>query len=199
MTNSQRFLKRIFDLVVAIVGLLFVWPIIIVGWIAAALSTGANGFFIHHRAGMHGKTFPMIKLRTMREVKGVTTTVTAKNDVRITGVGSVLRNTKIDELPQLINVVAGHMSLVGPRPDMKEFADALEGEDRIILSIRPGITGPATLAFRKEEEILAEVENPIDYSDNVIWPEKVKINREYVQNYSLSKDITYIFQTVFGS
>lgn len=147
---------------------------------------------------MHGELFPVIKLRTMREVKGVSTTVTAKNDVRITGVGSFLRTFKIDELPQLFNVIAGHMSLVGPRPDVPGFADLLEGEDRIVLSVRPGITGPATIAFRKEEQILAEVENPDEYNQNVIWPEKIRLNRDYIENYSLSKDIVYLWQTVTG-
>jgi len=199
MTTSQRFIKRAFDLVVSIFGLVFASPIIFVGWIAAALSTRANGFFVQKRVGMHGKTFPVIKLRTMREVKGVSTTVTAQNDVRITGVGSFLRKFKIDELPQLFNVVAGHMSLVGPRPDVPGFADLLEGEDRIVLSIRPGITGPATIAFRKEEELLAEVDNPVEYNQNVIWPEKTRLNREYVTDYSLSKDIIYLWQTVIGS
>lgn len=198
MTNSQRMVKRVFDLVIATFGVVIVSPIIFVGWIAAALSTGANGFFVHRRVGMHGKLIPVLKLRTMREVEGVTTTVTAQNDVRITPIGSILRRSKIDELPQLLNVIAGHMSLVGPRPDMQEFADALEGDERIVLSIRPGITGPATLAYRKEEQILAEVDDPIAYNHDVIWPEKVKLNCEYIKNYSLSKDIFYIWQTVIG-
>lgn len=198
MTKSQRILKRVFDLIVAFIGLVFAFPFIFIGWIAAALSTRANGFFIQKRVGMHGELFPVIKLRTMREVKGVSTTVTAKNDVRITGVGSFLRTFKIDELPQLFNVIAGHMSLVGPRPDVPGFADLLEGEDRIVLSVRPGITGPATIAFRKEEQILAEVENPDEYNQNVIWPEKIRLNRDYIENYSLSKDIVYLWQTVTG-
>ena len=199
MTPSQRFVKRLFDLSLSVTGLLFCWPIILMGWIASALSTGANGFFVQQRVGMHGKCFPVIKLRTMRKVAGVTTTVTAQNDVRITKIGSLLRTLKIDELPQLFNVLAGHMSLVGPRPDVPGFADLLEGDDRIVLSIRPGITGPATLEFRKEEELLSSVDNPDEYNQNVIWPEKVRLNREYINNYSLAADVRCLWQTVAGS
>jgi len=134
----------------------------------------------------------------MREVPGVTTCVTSDNDVRITRIGRLLRKFKIDELPQLANVLLGHMSLVGPRPDMPGFLDALEGEDRVLLTLRPGVTGPASIAFRDEDEMLAKVDDPEDYSDNVIWPEKVRINKEYVRNYSLFGDLKIIWQTVFG-
>ena len=129
---------------------------------------------------------------------GVTTCVTSDSDVRITKIGRILRKLKIDELPQLFNVLLGHMSLVGPRPDMPGFLDALEGEDRILLTLRPGITGPASIAFRNEDELLAGVDDPEDYSDNVIWPQKVEINKEYVKNYSFMNDLNYIWQTVFG-
>jgi lipopolysaccharide/colanic/teichoic acid biosynthesis glycosyltransferase len=134
----------------------------------------------------------------MREVAGVTTCVTADNDIRITRIGRWLRKFKIDELPQLANVLLGHMSLVGPRPDMPGFLDALEGEDRVLLTLRPGITGPASIAFRDEDDLLASVEDPEDYSDNVIWPEKVRINKDYIRNYSLLGDLKLIWQTVFG-
>lgn len=134
----------------------------------------------------------------MRNVPSINTTVTALNDPRITPLGHFLRKTKIDELPQLINVFLGHMSFVGPRPDVAGFADKLTGEDRIILWVRPGITGPATLKYRKEEEFLAGQDDPERYNDEVIFPDKVRLNREYVANYSFWKDIKYIYQTIFG-
>lgn len=130
------------------------------------------------------------------KIGGRWTTVTTANDPRVTRWGRFWRMTKIDELPQLINVLKGDMSLVGPRPDVPGFADHLEGDDRIVLSVRPGITGPATLKYRKEEEILAGVDNAEAYNREVIFPDKVRLNREYVQNWSFSKDLWYIWRTV---
>ena len=198
LTKTQKLVKRSFDLVVALIGLLIVSPLILFGWIAAAISTKANGFFVQSRIGMDGKPFPLIKLRSMRAVKGVTTSVTSDTDVRITKTGRVLRKLKLDELPQLFNVVLGQMSLVGPRPDVAGFADELQGDDRIVLSVRPGVTGPASIAFRREEETLASVDDPEKYNREVIWPEKVRLNVDYIQNYSLGLDIKYIWQTAFG-
>jgi lipopolysaccharide/colanic/teichoic acid biosynthesis glycosyltransferase len=126
------------------------------------------------------------------------TTITIYNHNRITVRGKFFRDTKIDELPQLFNVFLGTMSFVGPRPDVEGYADKLEGEDRIILSIRPGITGPASIKYKNEEEILAEQDNPKEYNDKVIWPDKVAINREYIKNWSLSSDIGYIKKTIIG-
>ncbi|MCH8496630.1 MAG: sugar transferase, partial [Balneolales bacterium] len=122
-------------------------------------------------------------------------TVTTSTDVRISGIGRILRRAKIDELPQLWNVLKGDMSLVGPRPDVPGYADALTGDDRIVLSVRPGITGPASLFFRKEELLLSRVDNPVEYNDSVIWPEKVRINRRYVENYSFFGDLCWLFYT----
>jgi len=140
----------------------------------------------------------MVKLRSMREVPGVTTTNTAGNDVRITRIGKWLRRLKIDELPQLVNVLVGHMSLVGPRPDVEGYTDVLEGSDRLVLSVRPGITGPASLTYRHEEKILAKASDPENYNDTVLWPRKVEINCEYVRNWSFVSDVRYIWQTAFG-
>lgn len=198
LSLSQRAAKRALDIFASAVGLLFLWPVMLVGWALATYSTRANGLFIHHRVGRHGKLFPMYKLRSMRVMPEITTCVTSDSDVRITKIGRLLRKLKIDELPQLVNVLLGQMSLVGPRPDMPGFLDALEGDDRVLLTLRPGITGPATIAFRNEDELLATVEDPEDYSDNVIWPEKVRINKQYVQNYSFRADLGYIWQTLFG-
>lgn len=199
LTLMQRTMKRSFDIIIAILGLIVVWPAIVIGWIAATISTRKNGFFVHQRIGMHGKKFPMVKLRSMRDVPGVTTSNTAGNDVRITRVGKWLRKMKIDELPQLANVLLGHMTLVGPRPDVEGYTDVLEGDDRIVLSVRPGITGPATLTYRHEEKILAIVSDPEYYNDNVLWPRKVQINCDYVKNWSFLSDIGYIWQTFVGS
>jgi len=140
----------------------------------------------------------VIKLRTMHSVAGGGTTVTTAGDARITPIGRFLRRYKLDELPQLINVLRGDMSLVGPRPDVAGFADMLTGSDRMILSVRPGITGPATLKYRNEEELLASVSDPEAYNRNVIWPDKVRINREYVQHFRLRDDLRYIWLTIFG-
>ena len=148
--------------------------------------------------GRNGRRFRVIKLRTMRMDPAVNTTVTTSADARITPVGRLLRRTKIDELPQLINILKGDMSFVGPRPDVPGFADALEGEDRIILGVRPGITGPATLKYRDEEMLLANAEDPEAYNREVLWPDKVRINREYVQNWSFRRDVQYIWKTILG-
>ena len=134
----------------------------------------------------------------MRSSDTVSTVVTTSTDPRITPLGRFWRRTKIDELPQLFNVLIGNMSFVGPRPDVPGFADLLEGEDRVILSVRPGITGPATLKYRNEESLLASVDDPEAYNREVIFPDKVRINREYIENWSFWRDMRYIFTTIFG-
>ena len=126
------------------------------------------------------------------------TTVTTSYDARITGIGAILRRLKLDELPQLINVLTGTMSFVGPRPDVPGYADRLDGDDRVVLSVRPGITGPATLHFRNEEELLAGQEDPEWYNREVIYPAKVRMNRHYIENYSLREDLRLIWRTVFN-
>lgn len=164
----------------------------------AWLDTGKNGFFTQKRVGQFGKIFKVIKIRTMKPSADIDTTVTTSNDLRITNFGSFLRRTKLDELPQLINVFLGHMSFVGPRPDVPGFADQLLDDEIIILSIKPGITGPATLAYRNEEELLSSVDNPEEYNRDVIFPEKVRINIEYIKNYTFMGDIKYIVATILG-
>jgi len=198
MSRSDQLLKRAFDLIASAIGLVVLCPLIFFGWIAATISTRRNGFFIQERVGYQGKLFPVIKLRSMRVVEGVNTTVTSNKDVRVTRVGWWLRKLKFDELPQLFNVLVGQMSFVGPRPDVPGFADKLTGEDRIVLSVRPGITGPASLAFRHEEDLLATAEDPEVYNREVIWPEKVRLNREYIDQYSFWQDIKYILKTIAG-
>lgn len=167
-------------------------------FIISTIDTGKNGLFTQQRVGKDGKLFRIIKIRTMREVPGLNSTVTQENDPRITNWGRFWRKTKIDELPQLFNVLIGQMSFVGPRPDVPGFTDCLQGEDRIILSVRPGITGLATIKYKKEEELLRAQDDPERYNSEVIFPDKVRINREYIKNYSILLDIKYIFLTIFS-
>ena len=198
LTFRQRFVKRTFDLILSTVLLtLFGWMILL-AWLAASIDTGSNGMFQQIRIGRWGRPFTIYKIKTMRPIKGFTTTVTAAHDRRITSLGKWLRRLKIDELPQLLNVLIGDMSFVGPRPDVPGFADHLEGEDQIILSLRPGITGPATLAFRNEEELLARVPDPETYNRNVIYPVKVAANLCYLYNYRFSLDLACILETALG-
>jgi lipopolysaccharide/colanic/teichoic acid biosynthesis glycosyltransferase len=124
-------------------------------------------------------------------------TTSILGDNRITPLGAILRKYKLDELPELWNVLKGDMSLVGPRPDVPEFTDRLKGKEMAILQLRPGITGPATLKYSNEERLLAEVDNPQKYTDEIIWPDKVRLNLDYYYNWSLAKDIQIIFRTVF--
>lgn len=192
----HAFVKRAFDITLAAIGLLAAAPFIALGWLAAAIETRRNGFFTQERVGRHGRIFRIVKLRTMRDDACALGTVTAADDPRITRTGAVLRRTKVDELPQLWNVLVGDMSFVGPRPDVPGYADRLEGEDRIILSVRPGITGPATVKYRNEEELLSRQPDAQRYNREVIWPDKVRINKEYVRTRSFRNDLKYLFRTV---
>lgn len=195
LTSRQVLLKRSFDLTLALLGLLLTWWLILLGWITASIGTKSNGFFLQRRVGRNGQIFNIIKLRTMLVIDGIDTTVTTRDDPRITPLGKILRRFKLDELPQLFNIIIGDMSFVGPRPDVPGFADKLEGTDRLILSVRPGITGPATLKYRNEETILTELDDPEAYNRHVIYPDKVRINLEYIHNWSLQKDIRYLWLT----
>jgi len=195
MTNLQLFLKRFLDILLSILGIVLFGWLILICWLLSTFDTGENGFFLQERVGKDGKIFRIIKIRTMRAIDGFSSVVTASNDPRITHIGSLLRRLKLDELPQLFNILLGQMSFVGPRPDVVGFANLLQGEDRIILSVRPGITGPATLFFRNEEELLASCDDPERYNSEVIYRSKVKLNRMYLENYSFFKDILYIIVT----
>ena len=192
-------LKRSFDILFSLIGLLIFSWVIIINWLIAAIETKSNGFFIQKRVGKGGSLFTLIKIKTMKQISGFNTTVTTKNDIRITKWGHFFRRTKLDELPSLWNVLKGDMSLVGPRPDVPGYADKLTGDNRRILQLRPGITGPATLKYANEEQLLASVNDPQKYNDEVIFPDKVKINLEYLDNWSLWLDIKIIFRTIFRS
>lgn len=198
LSPFNRFLKRSFDFLVSATGLIITGWIIILAYLAASVDTGKSGFFTQTRIGKNGKPFTVIKIRTMRYIPTIDTTVTTIDDPRITPLGRFFRRAKIDELPQLINVFLGHMSFVGPRPDVPGFADKLSGNDRILLSVRPGITGPATLKYKNEEALLAKQADPEGYNREVIFPDKVRLNREYIENYSFGKDIASIFKTIMG-
>ena len=194
----QVLFKRLLDIFLSILGLILSFPVLGLLLIVAAINTNSSGLLAQKRIGKDGKPFLLFKLKTMRDNDEASTFITTATDKRITHFGRFLRKSKLDELPQLWNVLIEKMSLVGPRPDVPGYADQLQGEDRIILTIRPGITGPASLAFKDEEEVLAKQENPQQYNDEVIWPEKVRINKEYIKNYSLRTDIKIIWKTVFG-
>lgn len=200
LTCRQKFIKRAFDLIVGVAGLIVFGPVIVITFIVATIDTGTSGFFVQQRIGRHGKPFRVVKIRTMRQVSSgrLETTVTTANDARITRIGGFMRNYKLDELPQLINVVWGSMSFVGPRPDVTGFADHLAGDERAVLSVRPGITGPATLKYRQEEQLLAEQLDPEQYNRDVIYPDKVRVNLDYIRDYSFRKDLACIWQTIMG-
>ncbi len=196
LTNRQKLVKRCFDIILSFLLLILTSPLIGIAWIIASIETKTNGFFIQERVGKSGKVFYVIKIRTMFVNPSIKTTVTSKDDIRITKFGYFFRRTKIDELPQLLNVLWGHMSFVGPRPDVPGFADKLTGEDKIILDIRPGITGPATLYYRDEESLLTSTSNPEEYNLKIIFPHKVFLNKEYIKNYSFTSDLKYIYKTL---
>ncbi|GAB3682829.1 sugar transferase [Salinisphaera aquimarina] len=197
LSRTQAVGKRGFDMVVAALGLTLTFWLIGAAWLAATLDSGANGFFTQQRVGRGGRRFTVVKLRTMRPTPERGTTITRAGDPRITRVGRFLRRTKLDELPQLWNVLKGDMSFVGPRPDVPGYADKLKGDEKLLLSVRPGITGPATLAYRDEEAILAEQDCPERYNDEIIYPDKVRINLEYIRNWRFRDDLRYIWQTLF--
>ena len=191
-------LKSIFDRTASFFGLVFLFPVlIVVGILIRIKMPGGPIIFKQRRVGQHGQLFTMYKFRSMT-VGHSGSSVSVKGESRITPLGAKLRKYKLDELPELWNVLIGDMSLVGPRPDVPDYADKLEGENRRMLLLKPGITGPASLKYRNEEEILAEQENPQKYNDAVLFPDKVQINIEYLDNWSFWNDIKIIIYTVLG-
>lgn len=192
-------LKFLFDRIVALFGLMVLSPVLLIVAILIKIKMpGGPAFFTQKRVGRNGKLFTMYKFRSMT-VSHSGSSISVAGESRITPLGAVLRKYKLDELPELWNVLIGDMSFVGPRPDVPGYADKLEGEDRLVLKLRPGITGPASLKYANEEEILAQVANPQQYNDEVIFPDKVKINLDYYYNHTFIGDIKLIFQTVFRS
>ena len=177
--------KRLIDVLLATIGLVLVSPLLVLAWLGAIMDTTSNGIFTQTRIGQYGKPFTIYKLKTIHP----RTQKTSK-------FGDFLRKSKIDEFPQLLNILKGDMSFVGPRPDIPGYADNLKEEDQIILHLRPGITGLASLKYRNEEQLLATKENPIAYNDTVIWPDKIRINKWYVDNYSFKLDSIILFYTL---
>ena len=196
--DSNMWVKWVFDRVMALVGLVVLSPLLAVVAILIAIKMpGGPVLFRQKRVGQYGELFTMVKFRSMTVAHGGSS-ISVAGESRITPLGAKLRKYKLDELPELWNVLIGDMSFVGPRPDVPGYADKLVGEDREILQLKPGITGPASLKYRNEEEILASVEDPIRYNDEVIFPDKVRINREYMEEWSFWGDIRIILKTVLG-
>lgn len=190
-------LKYLFDRFFALLGIVILSPVMLVVAVLVRVKIGKPVLFRQERVGKDGKLFTIWKFRTMVD-ENEGSSVCVAGDERILPLGVKLRRYKLDELPQLWNVLKGDMSFVGPRPDVPGYADKLEGDDREVLQLRPGITGPATLKYRDEEELLATVNNPQEYNDTVIFPDKVRINRYYLHHYSFWTDIKILFATVLG-
>ena len=191
-------IKRLFDLVMGIIGFITLMPVLLIVSLLIKIKM-PNGpiFFIQKRVGKDGELFNMIKFRTM-SVSHSGSSISIKGELRITKLGAILRKYKLDELPGLLNVIKGDMSFVGPRPDVPGYADILTGKDREILKLRPGITGPASIKYSNEEELLSSVPNPIEYNDEVIYPDKVRINLNYISHWSFWLDIKIIIYTILG-
>ena len=189
-------LKWIFDRVIALIGLIVLLPVfLVVGILIKIKMPDGPILFRQKRVGKGGRIFTMVKFRSM-VVSHSGSSVSVAGESRIPPLGAKLRKYKLDELPELWNVLIGDMSFVGPRPDVPGFADKLVGEEREILQLRPGITGPASLKYRNEEEILASVDDPIRYNAEVIYPDKVRINLDYLRHLSFARDLKYIVQTL---
>ncbi|WP_103915826.1 sugar transferase [Xylanibacter ruminicola] len=190
--------KFIFDRTWGFLGLLLLWPVMLVVAILIKVKMpGGPVLFTQKRVGRYGRLFTMHKFRSMT-VSHHGSSVSVAGEARITPLGATLRRYKLDELPELWDVLIGNMSFVGPRPDVPGYADLLQGEARRILELRPGVTGPASLKYRDEEDLLAKVDNPQEYNDTVIFPDKVRINLYYLNHYSFAKDFQMILCTIFG-
>lgn len=186
LSFRQKIIKRIVDIVLSLIGIvIFIIPIFVLV-IISTISNKEFGVFTQKRVGQKGKLFTIFKIKSMSIGK----------EHQISSFGKFIRKTKLDELLQLFNVFLGQMSVVGPRPDVQGYADKLQGKNKVILLVKPGLISEATLLFRNEEEILARQVNPLQYNDEVLWPKKVKLNREYVESYSLKKDFKIIFKTL---
>ncbi|NBL64823.1 sugar transferase [Flavobacterium sp. NST-5] len=177
-------MKRIFDFIVALLAILVILPFAILIFLVCTIDTNSNGLFLQKRVGRFGKTFTIFKFKTVHP-----------KTRKISGIGRFLRKSKLDELPQLINVLKGEMTCVGPRPDIPGYYDTLQGENRKILELKPGITSEASIKYRNEEQLLANQINPLQYNDEVIFPDKVKMNLEYYYNRSFIGDLKIIIKT----
>lgn len=192
------FIKNCFDRLIAFLGIFVLLPVlVIIGIFIRIRMPEGPVLFSQKRVGRDGKTFTLYKFRSMKMAHDGSS-ISVAGESRITPLGAMLRKYKLDELPELWNVLIGDMSFVGPRPDVPGYADMLTGEEKRILELRPGITGPASLKYRNEEELLAQVTDPKEYNDTVIYPDKVRLNLYYLNHYSFVKDIQMILCTIFG-
>jgi lipopolysaccharide/colanic/teichoic acid biosynthesis glycosyltransferase len=183
----NAFFKRCFDLIVSLLALVVFLPFILFFWFCMLIDTGSHGFFFQKRVGQYGKLFTIYKLQTIQPTTN-----------KISRLGYFVRKYKIDELPQLVNVLKGDMSIVGPRPDIQGYYDRLEGENRKILELRPGITCEASIKYKNETELLEQQENPLNYNDTVIFPDKIRMNLAYYYKRSFSLDLKIIMATFFN-
>lgn len=194
MNNINKGVKRFFDILLCLILIpLLIIPILVIVLIST-LDTNMWGIFTQNRVGKNARLFKIYKVRTLKNEPHKL----GHLDKSATKFGKWLRKYKLDELPQLFNVIKGDMSFVGPRPDIKGFADELEGEDRIILTIRPGVTGPATIKYREEEALLALQDDPEKYNRTIIWKDKVEINKKYIENWSFYLDLKFIIKSIFN-
>jgi len=189
-------LKRLFDIITSFLGILVLSPVLLLVVILIKLRTPGSIFFCQKRTGRRGKPFMLYKFRTMIPYHSGSS-ISVWGESRITPLGAKLRKYKVDELPELWNVLKGDMSLVGPRPDVPEYTERLKGEELRILDLRPGITSPASIRYANEEVLIASASDPHKYYNEVIWPDKVRLNLEYANNRSFFGDLIIIFDTIF--
>ena len=186
LSPTHKIYKRFLDISISLFLIILLWWLILIGIFLSAISTRGSGIFKQTRIGQFGKPFTIYKLQTFNSKTN-----------RPTQIGTHLRRFKIDELPQLFQVLIGKMSLVGPRPDIPGYADKLEGEDSIITTLKPGLTGPASIVFRNEEQLLKTKTNPLEYNDKFIWTRKVRLNKAYLKRYGYCTDLYLMYRTLF--
>ncbi|MFP8893534.1 MULTISPECIES: sugar transferase [Chryseobacterium] len=183
--NQYKYWKKVFDFVLSAILILFLMPVLIILFVIASLDTSSNGIFFQTRIGQYGKPFTIFKIKTIHEQKRTCSKI-----------GQTLRKFKLDEFPQLFNIVKGDMSFVGPRPDIEGYYDKLVGEDRKVLELKPGLTCEASIKYRDEEYLLKNQEDPLAYNDEVLFPNKVKMNLDYFEKMSFKNDIKILFKTL---
>lgn len=193
----MHLIKRLFDILAALFGLIVLSPVFLILAILIKVTMPGPVFFRQNRVGKDARLFRMVKFRTMIVNHGGST-ISVKGEKRITPFGAFMRRNKLDELPEFWNILIGDMSFVGPRPDVPGYADKTEGADRLLLSVRPGLTGAASLRFSNEEELLARHDDPIAFNDQILWPEKVRLNNNYIRNWTFWLDIKIILYTIIG-
>lgn len=185
--NNYGWKKNIFDRTLALVLILFFLPFLFLFYCICSLDTQSSGIFKQKRVGQFGKLFAIYKFQTIHP-----------RSRNVSKTGAFLRRSKIDELPQLYNILVGDMSFVGPRPDLEGYYDKLQGDDRRVLQLRPGLTSEASLKYRNEEYLLSKQENPLEYNDTIIFPDKVKMNLEYLEKMSFKEDYKIIIKTIYS-